>query len=397
MDHRNWDEASVLVPAISSPSAVAILRSLGRKGIHTIAASEDPKTPAYWSRYCDERIPIASPYEDLQGYRDGMLSVASRPDVHAITPLREADVYMLAKYRSSFTGHVKPLWPSSSRLEAVHDRKQLFAAADRADVPTPETRFLDEVDDWEGEHIVKARYAIIAGDYIESAPDGKLSNPPKTIFLEPGHEPDVAGIIEEMNHVPIIQEYVHGTEYCLRALYHDGEPIVTSQKRLVRGYKYPRGPSVFHESVDIERLREVGLALLDELHWTGLASVGFIRDSEGTFKLLEVNPRFWASLPMDVHAGIDYPGVYWQQSTNGSIDAEMNYRPGIASHHIPGELSHVHSVLFDSYPLVESPSGLGTIRNVIASMYTHPRYDYLSLDDPGPFVRAVANAALDTL
>ena len=211
------------------------------------------------------------------------------------------------------------------------------------------------------------------------------------MFLDPGTEPDVEAIVEQMGHVPIAQEYLDGTEYCFRALYHDGEPVVTSQKKLVRGYKYSRGPSIYHEIVDIPALEATGLALLDELEWNGLASVGFIADESGEFKLLEVNPRVPASLPVDVHAGIDYPVHYWNLARGRTDAPTPEYREGVASHLLRGELVHLHSVLCEDYALADRPSVASTVAAIGASLVEQPRFDVLSLDDPAPFVRDALN------
>ena len=390
--------ATVVVPAIGAPSSVAVLRSLGGDGVDTIAVSERERPPAFSSRYCDERRSVPDPGEDLAGYRDALLSLARRDDVRAITPMREADVYTLARHREAFAEHVEPVWPTFEQLRTVHDRELLLEAAERAGVPAPATTPLDEVDDWDARRIVKARYAILTDEYVASAPANRCVHPPKTMYLEPGVEPDVEGIVDEMGHVPIAQEYLEGTEFCVRGLCRDGDAEVTSQKRLVRGYKYPRGPSVHHEAVDIPELEALGLALLEELDWTGLASVGFIRDATGTFRLLEINPRFWSSLPMDVHAGLDYPAYYWRLANGGSPGVDgSEYEPGVASHLLHGEVAHLHSVAFEEYPFVEKPSVAGTVADLATSFVEHPRFDLLSIDDPAPFVRQLVNVAGSTV
>jgi len=44
--------------------------------------------------------------------------------------------------------------------------------------------------------------------------------------------------------------------------------------------------------------RQLICRILGKRDWHGLASVGFMRDENtGEFKLLEINPRFWSSLP----------------------------------------------------------------------------------------------------
>jgi len=197
----------------------------------------------------------------------------------------------------------------------------------------------------------------------------------------------------EFQHDPIVQEYVRGTEYTFRGVFDHGEPVATSLKELVRGVKYSWGPSIRHRAARVPELEANGLKLLEHLDWHGLASVGFIRDADtGEPKLMEVNPRFWSNLPMDLQAGVDLPYHYWCVATGspGRIDTE--YEVGAATHLLRGELMYLHSVLTEEYPLVDTPSSSGTVRDILVSLYEQPHFDYLSLDDPGPFVRDALNS-----
>lgn len=383
---------SVVVPAVGTAGSLHVVRSLGRSGINTIAVSEQERPPSFSSRYCGEQLAVPDPSYDLRGYRNALLDLARRQDVGTIVPVREPDIHVLSKHRSAFDDHIETLWPTFEQLRAVHDRRRLFGCADRAGVSVPDTTLLDEVDDWARERIVKGRYALLTADYVDWLSEGRCESPPKTVFLEPGVEPAIDDIVEAMGHVPVAQEYVAGDEFCLRALYRDGEVVATSQKRLIRGYKYARGPSIFHEAVDIPALEAAGLALLDELDWHGLASVGFIRDDSGAFRLLEVNPRIPSSIPVDIHASVDYPRYYWQLATRGSVEDVPEYRSGTSSHLLRGELVHLHSVLFEDYALAGRPSPVSTVRDIATSLVENPNFDYLCLDDPAPFVRDALNA-----
>lgn len=389
--------ASAVVPAVGTAGSLAAVRSLGRHGVRTVVISEHDTPPSFSSRYCDEKQSVPSPRTDLHGYRDALLTLAAREDVTAIIPVREADVYVLAKHREAFAEHLRTPWPTFDKLRTVHDRLQLFDAADRAGVPTPETCRLDEVTDWNRERIVKGRYAALTAETTGSVPEGRFELPPKTIFLDPGVEPDVEALIDRMGHVPIAQAFLDGTEYCFRALYRNGEPVATSQKKLIRGYKYARGPSVSHEAVDLPGLEATGLALLDELEWEGLASVGFIADDDGAFNLLEVNPRTPASVPVDIHAGINYPVQWWDLFCGAAPTGRGAYRSGTASHLLRGELVHLHSVTREEYALADRPSLVRTALEVGESVVRAPTFDILSRDDPGPFVRDVLNVAGDLL
>lgn len=390
---------SVVVPAIDAPSSVACLRSLGGRGIYTIAASEQRSAAAFRSRFCDEAVTVSDPEADLLAYRDEILSLAKRPAVDAIVPVREADVYVLAKYRDEFAPHVRPLWPSMGALGTVQDRVRLFEAAAEVGVAAPETQRLDECDDWSSKQIVKGRYSILADEYLESYPADRATEPPGTTYLDPGTDPDVSALESSMGHVPIVQEFLPSTdEYGFFALYDEGTPVATFQHRQRRAWHYAGGPSAYRESVDIPALEDAGRSLLDHLEWHGLAMVEFLRDDESDeFKLMEINPRFWSSLPFSVQAGADFPYYYWLLAHESPDQVDDDYDVGVAGHLLRGELAYLYSVLADDTPLVERPPVETAVRDVFSSVVRHPRFDYLDREDPAPFVHDLVQTGLQAV
>lgn len=373
---------AVVVPGIEAPSTVACLRSLGRRGVRTIVVSEDETTPGFASKYCDETVLAPDPDDDLEGYGDLLLDLAHRPAVRTIVPVREPDVYFLAKHRDTFAEHIGTPWPDFNRLQRVQDRKRLFEIAREAGISVPETRLLTEWNDWNREAVIKSRYTIVVSDDEDGA------SYPTVRFQNPGEAPDVEATITEMGHEPLVQEYMSDpAEFGFFALFDRGSPVVTFQHRQIRGYKYSGGPSAFRESVDIPELEDAGLRLLKELDWHGLAMVEFKRH-DGEFKLMEINPRFWSSLPFSVAAGVDFPYQYYCLSTGEPVE-DQPYDAGVAGHLLRGEVGYLYSLLTHDSPLAERPAPVRSARTVVASMASHPRFDYLTLDDPGPFVRDV--------
>lgn len=379
---------AVLVPAINSASSACCIRSLGKRGVRTIAASETETPPAFWSRYVDETASLPSYEDDLVAYKDALLSLASRDDVRTITPLREIDAYVLSKYREEFAAHLEPVWPTMSTLRTAQDWNRLADAATAAGVDAPKTQLLGDVEDWDRPQILKGRYALLASEYVDSYDESTYRSAGRVTYLPPGEEPDRDRILEAMGHEPIVQEYVPGGEYALWALYDHGDPVATCLKRQIRAYQYEGGTSVYRETVDAPALEAVGRRLLDHLDWHGPASVQFKRDPEtDAFSLLEINPRFWVSLSCAVRAGLDFPYLYWQLATGEDVTAVDEAAVGYATHLLRGELVHLHSVLRGNNPYVTPPPFLGRTRTVAESMYRQPHFDYLTLDDPGPFVR----------
>lgn len=91
---------------------------------------------------------------------------------------------------------------------------------------------------------------------------------------------------------------------------------------------------------------------------------------------------------MDSHAGPDYPDYWWQLATGQPVrDHRSDYHSGVAGHLVRGELAHLYSVISEGYPLTDRQSVPRTVWNTASSPVTQPSFDYVSLDDPDPFVR----------
>lgn len=380
---------AVVIPANASVVPLACLRSLGKHDIRTVIAADDSRVPVCSSRYCTEVETVTSPYDDIQKYKADLLSLARRADVRTIIPIREEDVYLLSRYRSEFSEHISVVVPPYETLRVVHDRYRLVERAADLGIPVPETRLLTDVTDWNDEYIIKPRFSILTDDYVDTHRASESDNMRgKITFVEPGKEPDFTTLDHEMvGHVPIVQESVPiEHEYMYSALFDQGEEVASWQQRYLRRKTYGAGGSVYRESVHEPALEQAGRKLLDGLDWHGTACVEFMKDANtGEFKLTEVNPRLWGSLPCAIRAGADFPYYHWLLATGQCDRIEPDYVLNVATHSLYGELSYLESVRRDDYPFVDRPSFRSACWDVITSFARDPQIDYLDRSDPKPF------------
>ncbi len=382
---------AVLIPTGRKMKSYGCMRSLHRRGVHTIVASEYDRIPHAASRFCDERVHLPAFPEDVIAYKDALLAVAGRPDVETVMPVRECDAYVLAKFRDEFEETVSLAVPDLETLRAGHDRLRLAEAAAEADVPVAETHALSDVDDWERDVVVKSRYNLLAGEYVDSFPEDRLREVKDVRFLPAGERPDVEAVVDEMGHEPIVQEFVPQAEkilYC--ALWDDGEPLATYQHRQIRQNSWVGGGGVYRESTYSQDVEDVAYDLLSELDWHGFACIEYLRDAttdEWTF--LEINPRVWQSLPEAVRAGADFPYYYWLAAQGRADEVDADYDLGASTHIAYGEVGHLLSLFRDESPFVERPSVARRVWDVAQSVVTNPRFDYLRADDPGLVLSAV--------
>ena len=391
--------ASVVVPAIDAPSSLACVRSLHRHGYDPIVVSDRRTASVSKSRYCEKTVIAPSPHEDLVAYKDALVELAAESTVLTVIPVREEDIYVLAKYKSEFQEHISTPWPSLDTLQQVQDRVALFDIANQVGVPAPETELLSEERNWDAAKIIKARYTLLADEYIKTYAPEKCREPPGTSYVEPGADESIERIQEEMGHTPLVQDFIPDTnEYAYFALYDQGEAVASFQHRQIRAYNYAGGPSAYRESIRIAALERAGRTLLNELDWHGLAMVEFLRDeSTGEFKLMEINPRFWSSLPFTVQAGVDFPHYYSMLAADDQRTINAEYETGLAGHLFRGELLYLHSVARYENSLVDQPDISGAIWEVLSSLYQHPRFDILSREDPRPFIQDMVNAGQEII
>jgi len=377
-----------LVPSGNDASAYACVRSLAEHGVGAVVASEKSDPPAAASKHCDEFVDLPPPRDDLLAYRDALLEYAAREDVRTVIPIRCEDGYVLSTYRDAFEEHVSLVVPPVDVLADVHDRLALAAAAERAGVPVPETRPLSEAGDWDAPRIVKSRYNVLADAYVDDFGERDADVVKGLYHVEAGERVDEAAVREEMRHDPIVQAFVdRDGEYMVAALCEDGEVVASFQHHQLRGNSYTGGGGVYRRSMYDPDLEAVAVDLLEELEFHGLACIEYMQEAgSGDYVLTEINPRMWQSLPSTVHAGADFPWYYWLAATGRTDEIDDDYEMGVGTHYLHGEVGHLASVLTDDSPNVTRPSLAGTAWTILASTAAEPHFDYLKLDDPGPFL-----------
>jgi hypothetical protein len=131
---------------------------------------------------------------------------------------------------------------------------------------------------------------------------------------------------------PLVQEYVPGKGLGIELCMSGGQVACAFQHERIHELPVSGGPGVYRRSVPLDpALLEQAVALLRAMDWEGVAMVEFRRDSEHKRNvLMEVNGRFWGSLPLAVAAGANFPHVLYRTMGEGERVAPAPYRVGVA-------------------------------------------------------------------
>jgi predicted ATP-grasp superfamily ATP-dependent carboligase len=109
---------------------------------------------------------------------------------------------------------------------------------------------------------------------------------------------------------------------------------------------------------------------------------------DGQAKLMEVNGRFWGSLQLAIDAGVNFPLLLYRLATGQTVAPQMEYRVGVRSRWLLGDLDHLLIRLAHS----SSPDGSvcsadSRLRTFLAFMKfwgSDTRNDVFRLDDLAP-------------
>ncbi len=168
----------------------------------------------------------------------------------------------------------------------------------------------------------------------------------------------------------------------------DGEPLLEFQH--MRLHEPPNGGSgPYRQSTPLTpELREAAVALLGSLRYTGVAMVEFKVDPQTKrWAFIEVNGRFWGSLPLAIAAGADFPLALFQLLVDGRRDFPRDYRLDLCCRNWRNDLWWLAANMqarrsnrsLHTVPLHRV--ALEAVGNVIR---LRERSDTLAWDDPGP-------------
>ena len=184
----------------------------------------------------------------------------------------------------------------------------------------------------------------------------------------------------------LVQEFVIGTGAGSFALMRLGELRGEFAHRRIRDVRPTGSGSALRESVaPSAAIRDASLALLRAVGWHGVAMVEFRMRPDGTPIFLEVNGRFWNSLALAVHAGVDFPLGVAILAERGEVEPLAPGRPGVRARWLLGDVRHLLSVWRGApagYPAA-FPSRLSTTLAVLVPTIG-TKHDNFALSDPMP-------------
>ena len=145
----------------------------------------------------------------------------------------------------------------------------------------------------------------------------------------------------------LLQEYCRGFGVGVELLIWDGKVHTVFQHKRLKELPSTGGVSILAEAqMPDSQLVDASARLLRRLAWQGVAMVEFRYDpATRRAALMEVNGRYWGSLPLSVNAGVEFPYYEWQLAHGVWPGPIAPYAPGFRTLWRVGDLMRFSSLI----------------------------------------------------
>lgn len=379
----------VLVTDGNENQAVAAVRSLARAGHEPLAGAETRWSKASVSRHSRGRFTYPPPGADGAGFAGRVIEEVVRSGGALVLPMTERCTLPLSARRDAVAAAGGTLiLPAHETVLRTFDKSHTGALAASLGIATPQTLLLlDRADARTAARTT--RYPVVlkprASEELGEAGNVVTTGRPRYARCTEEFVRAYDAIAERCSAV-LVQEFVEGQGAGFFALMRHGEPRAEFAHRRIRDARPTGSGSALRESVAPDpRVRRAALDLLTALGWHGVAMVEFRIRADGTPVFLEVNGRFWHSLALAVHSGVDFPAMLAELAERGDVAPAGGYRTGVRCRWLLGDTRHLLAVLRGPPPGFPGafPDRATTVREFFTPV-RGTRHDNFSVRDPLP-------------
>jgi predicted ATP-grasp superfamily ATP-dependent carboligase len=384
---------NVLITDGENRSALAVTRSLGRKGCSVVVTGMDTRTLASSSRFCRRGVCAPDPLRQGEEYVSAVGEIAVRESIDVIFPVTEQSIHLLSGARHRLPKDVILACPPSEKMRAISDKSALFRLAESLGVPIPRTLYLDTPGELSSVSREIEHYPVVVKPALSKIPlaEGFLSTGVRYASsreeLERLYETS-----EALRYPSMIQERIVGVGTGLFTLYGSAGHLALFSHRRLREKPPSGGVSVLSESVPLDQeMVEASGRLLSAVGWDGVAMVEFKRDQrDGRAKLMEINGRFWGSLQLAIACGVDFPGLLLDHLMGKRPQHEIgNYLVGHKLKWFLGTLDHLLIRLRNSRERLnlsaDAPSKVRALAEFLMIWERNTSFDVNDRNDFAPF------------
>jgi predicted ATP-grasp superfamily ATP-dependent carboligase len=338
----------ILVLDGNQNQAVAAVRSLARAG-HTVLVGDSTSwNKAGWSRSAHGVFRYPPPQREREEFVSRIAQLAAAQPGTLVLPMTEATTLSLSIHRDRiFAAAGCMVLPSHEQVLRAFDKQQTTELARSLGIAVPWTMLVSNPD--EAERAARSlQYPVVLKPRAseELGQQGNLRTGGRPRYAStPAEFLSAYDDVSRRSSGVLVQQYVEGEGTGYFALMHHGELRAEFAHRRIRDVHPTGSGSAVRVSVEPQpEIRSASLAILEALRWHGVAMVEFRWQAGKGPVFIEVNGRFWNSLPLACYAGVDFPSLLAHMAQDGDVQPVRGYRTGVRCRWFLGDFRHLLEV-----------------------------------------------------
>lgn len=310
---------------------LANTRALGKEGIPVIVLDKGPCVAAS-SKYCRAFYPCPD-YKSSE-FIDFLIQIGREKDLKdwVLLPSNDHIVYNISQNLDKIQSIYKTCIPERTVLNKIYNKAHLLELAREIKVPIPKTYYFNskkQISDINIKFPVLTKGKQGLDFYKALGKKAFLANNEQILYQQ----------LEEIDEVfplnnTFTQELIpfdgNNKTISLAAFAINGKIMSYWMGAKLREHPLQFGTATFTESVFEDDCLISAKSLLEELNYSGICEVEFLKDPrDQQFKLIEINARTWLWVGHAIANGINFPLMQYNYLNSNSQSYPGNYKIGL--------------------------------------------------------------------
>ncbi len=354
----------ILIPDYPGSQILEGIRSLSRKNLSVdLAWNLNPILRVLRNSNCINDYYNLSTNSKIRWdlYSKEVLQLNNKNNYDAVIPFGLNSSYALSRF-SKINNNIPTMLPNFEDFKIANNKLLTAKLANSIGISTPKTFYNTKREDLKS--ICKEiKFPMV----VKSCTGTGVLNGIRYVFsmdqlISAWEELNINGNrMPDDNSFPMIQEFIPGYihDACILSIKGNAKYILTQVRELT--YPISGGPGAVNITTEIPKLKEISSQIIEAINWHGPCQIEYIYDERiKEFKLIEINPKLWGTLPLSIESGINFPYLIALYLNGSKLPKKINYKVGQRYYFLFPQALHA----FSQYILYV---GLPNLKNILST------------------------------